>query len=196
MQNLLLDTIGGLIKGNTLTALTNLIGADSENATKKGIVAGASALMSSLAQTSATPVGVAGLQQLMSKIDPKIVDDVETYLQNPFAVNGSEMLQDFLAGDLPVVAKKITKASGLASDTVGRLLPILAPLVIGTAQKAIQSQGIEAKDLPKFFADQAGFMRTLTPGLMGFLERIDANDDNSIIDDLARLTERIFGGNK
>jgi hypothetical protein len=36
-------------------------------------------------------------------------------------------------------------------------------------------------------------MRTLSPGIMGFLERIDANDDGSILDDLGRLADNLFG---
>jgi hypothetical protein len=176
MQNLLLDTVGELIKGNALTSLTSLIGAGSEDATKKGVIAGASALMSG--------------------IDPRITNNVAGYLQNPALGNGASVLQQFLGGETPAIAKKVSQASGLGSDIVGRLLPLLAPLVIGTASKAIQSQGIGPQDLPKFFADQAGFLKTLSPGLMGFFERIDANDDGSILDDLGRLSDRLFGGNK
>ena len=196
MQNLLLDTVGELIKGNALTSLTSLIGAGSEDATKKGVIAGASALMSSLTKTASTPIGAAGLQQLMSGIDPRITNNVAGYLQNPALGNGASVLQPFLGGETPAIAKKVSQASGLGSDIVGRLLPLLAPLVIGTASKAIQSQGIGPQDLPKFFADQAGFLKTLSPGLMGFFERIDANDDGSILDDLGRLSDRLFGGNK
>lgn len=196
MENLLLDTIGGLIKGNALTDLTNIIGADNENATKKGVVAGSSALLSSLAQSASTPVGAAGLQHLLSGSDFGILDNVAGYLQNPAVANGAGLLQQFLGADTPAIAKKIGKASGLAPDVVGRLLPVLAPLVLGVAGKAIQGPGVEAKDITKLFADQAGYLKTLTPGLVGFLERIDANDDGSVVDDLGRLANRIFGGNK
>ncbi len=196
MENLLLDTIGGLMKGNTLSTLTTLIGAGSEDATKKGIVTGSSALMSSLAQIASTTPGALGLQQLMSGIDPGIIDNVAGYLQNPAAAKGAELLQHFLGGNTSDVITKIAKASGLGGDATSRLLPILTPLVIGAANKVIKGQGLGAADLGKFFNDQSGFMKTLSPGLMGFLERIDANDDGNVIDDIGRVVDRIFGGKK
>jgi hypothetical protein len=194
MENLVLDTIGSLIKGPALSSLTNLIGANSEDVTKKGVITGASAMLAALAQTAKTPVGAAGLQQLMSGINPAILDDVAGYLQNPAVAGGSSILQQFLGGDVAGITSKVARASGLGSDIVGRLLPVLAPLVIGAVTRGMQSQGIQAADLPKFLSDQAGFLKTLSPGLMGFLERIDANDDGSILDDLGRLGERLFGG--
>jgi hypothetical protein len=194
MENLVLDTIGSLIKGPALSSLTNIIGANSEDATKKGVITGASAMLAALSQTAKTPVGAAGLQQLMSGINPRILDDVVGYLQNPAVSGGGSILQQFLGGDVAGITSKVARASGLGPDIVGRLLPVLAPIVISAVTRGMQSQGIQTADLPKFLADQAGFLKTLTPGLMGFLERIDANDDGSILDDLGRLGERLFGG--
>jgi hypothetical protein len=196
MSNLLLDTIGGLMKGDTLATLTSLIGAGSEGATKKGIAAGSSALLASLAQTATTPDGVANIQKALSGISPSLTDNLAGFLQNPGAINGAGIVQQLLGSNAAPVGEKVAKASGLTPDAIGRLLPVLTPIVLGTAGKAIQSQGLGVQDLPKFFADQAGFTKTLTPGLMGFLETIDANDDGSILDDLGRLTDRLFGGNK
>lgn len=196
MQNLLLDTVGSLMKGDNLATMTKLIDADSEGAAKKGIVAGASALMATMAQQAQTPEGAAGLQQVMSNLDPGLDNNVSGYLQNPASAKGGELLQTLLGNNATGLMSKVSQACKLSPDSVGRLMPALAPLMMGTVSQAVKSEGLGVADLPKYFADQAGFMKTLTPGLMGFLERIDANDDGSIMDDLGRLTDRIFGGKK
>lgn len=196
MENFVLDTIGGLMKGNTLTTLTNLIGADNEGVAKKGILASASALMSSLSQIASTPVGANGLKQMISLVDPTIADDITGYIQNPTSANGNQLLEQFIGKDVSTMVTKITKASGLGGGAVNRLLPVIAPIVMSTISKAIKTQGFTADDLPKFLKDQVGYLRTLTPGLMGFLERIDANDDGNVLDDVSRLADRIFGGKK
>jgi len=196
MENFVLDTIGGLMKGDQLTGVRNYIGIDNEGVAKRGILASASALMSSLSQMASTPAGANGLKNMISVIDPTIADDITTYLQNPTSANGTQLLEEFLGKDLSTIANKITKATKLDSSAVNRLLPVIAPIVISTVSKAIKSQGLSADDLPKFLKDQVGYLRTLTPGLMGFLERIDANDDGSVLDDISRLADRIFGGKK
>jgi hypothetical protein len=193
MENLVLDNIGRLMKGNNLTTIANLIGAENEGVAKKGILATASALMSSLSQIASNPVGANGLKQMISLVDPTIANDLTGYLQNPTAGNGTQLLDQFIGKDVSTMVNKITKATKLDSSAVNILLPIVSPIVMSTFSKAIKTEGLTADDLPKFLQDQVGYLRTLTPGLMGFLERIDANDDNSVLDDISRLVDRIFG---
>ncbi len=193
MENFVLDTIGGLMKDNHLTTVTNLIGANSEGIAKKGILTTASAIMSSLSQIASTPVGANGLTQMISLVDPTIANDITGYLKNPSSANGTQLLEEFLGKDVSTIISKVTKATKLDSSAVSLLLPIIAPVVMSTVSKAIKTQGLSADDLPKFLKDQVGYLRTLTPGLVGFLERIDANDDGSVLDDISRLADRIFG---
>jgi hypothetical protein len=192
MDNIL-GMVTGLMKGDTLGTLSQLIGSDSDGATKKAITAGASALISNLAGRAATPDGAMALSQMLPQVDSNIVDNVPGYLSNPSSVNGLGMLQQFLGSDMGAVENKVAKMSGLSQGAVGRLLPILTPLVLGGISNMMRSQGLGAQDLPKFLSDQQGYMRTLSPGIMGFLERIDANDDGSILDDLGRLADNLFG---
>lgn len=196
MQDLL-GTVAGLMNGDNLALLSQLTGASNANSVKKGVAAGASALLSSLADQAGTVDGAASLFSALSKADTSILDNLSGFLQNPTALaGGSSLVSNLLGDNLGSVVSKVAKTSGLPEAGIGQLLSALAPILAGTLGQSIQSGNLSLADLPKFLSDQKGFMKTLSPGLMGFLERIDANDDGNILDDLGRLTDRLFSKEK
>jgi len=190
------DVLGDVIKGDNLVSLSNMLGID-QGATKKGIVGAATALISSLAQKTSQPGGSAGVLSLLTEAgDSGILDNVGAYLSNGNISGGLSVLQNIFGGNLSGIMTQIAKSSKISEGIVGQFLPLVTPVILASLGKLVKSENLSVDQLSKFLKDQEGFVRTLSPGLIGFLERIDANDDGSILDDLGRLADRFFGGRK
>jgi hypothetical protein len=189
----LVETIVGNLSGANLSQISQSIGANEQTASK-GIAAAVPALISALAGKASQPGGATALFDLLKQgTGSSVVDNLAGYLGNPAAAGGANLVQQILGGGENVASAQIAKVSGLTQGVVGRLLALLAPIVVGALGKAVQTQGLDAAGLTRFLSDQQGFIRSSAPGLLGFLEKIDANDDGSIVDDLSRLAGRLFG---
>jgi hypothetical protein len=189
----MLEELSGLLQGDTLNSIASAVGADPASVTK-GLSAAIPALIGALATQSKTPEGAAGMFDTISKnFDGNLLNNLGSLTSNPLVANGLPFLQGILGDSQGATEDKIAKASGLNAGIIGRLLPILAPIVLSYVGKMIKTNGMNATDLTGFMSDQQGFARAAAPGLLGWLENIDANDDGSVLDDLGRLAGRLFG---
>ena len=189
----MIDDLAKLLQGDTLNSLASAVGGDPAYV-GKGVTAALPALIGSLADKTKTPEGAAGLFDTLSKnFDGSLLDNMGNIAANPLVANGLPFLQSILGDSQAATESKIAKVSGLDTGLVGRLLPLLAPIVLSYVGKMIKTQGFDASGLTKYLSAQQGFARAAAPGLLGFLENIDANDDGSVLDDLGRLAGRLFG---
>jgi hypothetical protein len=196
----LLEEINNRFTGETLTNLSHNIGADPA-ATSKAIGAAVPALVSAMADKARETGGGDALLALLNSesnrqhgvADGTILDRMGELVSTPTPFGGIEILQSLFGTTQPDVEHKIGRVSGLSTGVIARLLPVLAPLMLGIVGRQVTTQGLDAASLTKYLSDQQGYFRTNAPGLLGFLERIDANDDGSILDDLQRLFGRSTG---
>jgi hypothetical protein len=196
----ILEEITNLLSGETMTKISNTVGADSVS-TGKAIGASIPALIGAMADKAKQGGGADALLHLLhsetSKAqgisDGSLLSDVSGLLNNPSAFGGMEILQTLFGAGQADIEKKVGQVSGLSTGVIGRLLPMLAPLVLGFIGKQFAGGEINADTLTKFLSDQQGYLRANAPGLLGFFERIDANDDGSIVDDVQRLFGRLTG---
>jgi hypothetical protein len=189
----LMETILGGFNADTVTKIGETVGADPLS-TGKAMTAAVPAMVSGLATQAARPGGASALLGLLNQGQfGNIVGNLSGYLSNPVAAGGVNLVQQIFGGDQSVAESQVAKASGLSAGAIGRLLPLLAPIVMGALGNVAKTQSLDAAGLGKFLSDQQGLIRSSAPGLLGFLERIDANDDGSIMDDLGRLAGRLFG---
>jgi hypothetical protein len=190
MMTTLTNMITDIMEGNALPQISQAIGTDEASA-GRGIAAAVPTLVSALAGKASQPEGATSLLQMFTQRgDSSILDNLGGYLSNPQSAGGAGLLNTLLGNEQSATEAKLARLSGLSQGAVGRLLPILAPIVMGAAGKVVQTQGLNASGLTSYLSDQQGYLRSSAPGLLGFLEKIDANDDGSIMDDLSRL----FGG--
>jgi hypothetical protein len=199
MSNIV-EEVTNLLSGETMTKLSSTVGAG-PNSVGKAVAASISALINGLGDKAKQAGGADALLNLLNSdanrangvSDGSLLDSVSSLLNNPNAYGGMEMLQGIFGSGLPNVEQKVSRISGLPAGTIGRLLPIVAPILMSIIGKKVTTEGLDAASLTRFLSDQQGFLRASAPGLLGFLEKIDANDDGSIVDDLQRLFGRLTG---
>jgi hypothetical protein len=199
MSNLV-EAITNLFSGETLTKLSHNIGADPA-ATGKAIGAAVPAFIGAMADKARENGGGEALLGLLNSetnrqngiADGSVLDGIDDVVTAPTPFGGIETLQILFGTAQPDIEHKIGQVSGLSTGVIARLLPVLAPVLMGFLGREVTTKGLDAASLTAFLSDQQGFLRTNAPGLLGFLERIDANDDGRITDDIQRLFGRLTG---
>lgn len=193
----ILETVTGLLQGGNLGTISQLIGADN-NVTKKGIAAITSAIIPALSRRTADPQGASSVFDFLSKMGNfDITDNIAGFLTNPgMFSNIEEHAKSILGDDFPTVVQNIGKLTGLDNGIVGQLIGLITPVITNTLGKIIKTEGFDAQGLTSFLQSQEGILKNLSPGLLGFLGKADANGDGNVLDDLGRLADGFFGGNK
>jgi hypothetical protein len=191
-MNILEETMR-VLDGGALNQIGQVLGADTETV-GKGVTAAVPAILSSL-QTQAQSDSNVLLEWLSHNFKGDLLDDITGFLNNPAytAMNMPNLLGSLFGTNLTSAYDKIGKASGLSAVGVEQLLQMVAPLVLSMLGKTVSEKGLTADAFTTLLGDQLSSIRNNAPGLMGFLERIDANDDGSIVDDVSRLLGNWFG---
>ncbi|HEX4950532.1 MAG TPA: DUF937 domain-containing protein [Blastocatellia bacterium] len=182
--------LGQVLGGGNLGAISQTIGAD-ENTTSTAIQAALPMLVGALARNASSEQGAASLAGALDRDhDGSVLDDIAGFVMGGGAqqANGTGILGHIFGGNQPAVEQGISQASGVDMNTVARLLPILAPIVMGYLGRQKQEQGMDAGALAGVLGQQQQQMQEQQSPLMGMLSSVlDQNRDGSMMDDALRL---------
>ncbi len=138
----LMQMLQGHLNDDVMNQIGGQIGAEPQQtaAAASGIFA---SLLGGMAQNAATP---GGLQSLMGALDSdhdgSVLDDLMGMVSgnastgSPSALNGAGILGHILGGQKEQVAQQVSQSSGLDMGQVMKLMPILAPILMGVLGKA------------------------------------------------------------
>ncbi|HET6650986.1 MAG TPA: DUF937 domain-containing protein [Candidatus Limnocylindria bacterium] len=138
----LTDSLNQLLEGHA-DQISQRIDAD-EGQTRQAIQSAVPALLAAL---SADAERGDGLKQAIAQDhDGSIIDQLAEYLDgsaqlNPRTTNGSGILDHALGDRQEPMAQALSAKSGLDMSTIMRLLPLLAPIVMGMLGKRGKSSG-------------------------------------------------------
>jgi len=188
----ILKAVMGQLGGDGIGQIARSIGAD-KTTTSSAIGTAVPLLVSALAKNASNPAGAQALHGALARDhDGGILDDLMGFLGNPQSMNGVGILKHVLGGKMGAVQQGISKGSGLDSAAVGKLLMILAPIVMGFLGRQQKTQGLDAGAL----AGMLGGHGQQASGLLGSLNSLlDSDGDGSAIDDIGRMAKGLFGGN-
>jgi hypothetical protein len=149
----LMEIIQGHMSDEVLGQLGQQIGADKQQTASaaNGIFA---SLLGGMAQNAQSPEGLQGLMGALDKNhDGSILDDLmgmvsgTAQVANPSTTNGLGILGHILGGKQEPVAQQVSQTSGLEMGQVMKLMPILAPILMGVLGKAKNTGGLGIGDL-------------------------------------------------
>jgi hypothetical protein len=198
----LLDTLSNQLGGDALSQIARQLGTD-QGKTKAAVAGALPVLISALSRNAAKPEGAASLLGALQRDhDGSVLNNLGSLFQNPEALGGSGILKHVLGGQRSQVETGLSQASGLDSAAVGKLLAMLAPLVMGALGKTQREKGFDVSDLAGMLAGERRQAKAALPaGVGGMLTSfLDADGDGDIKDDVARigagLLGKLFGGKR
>jgi hypothetical protein len=190
-----LQEAANLLTGENLTKISQSLNTDEESVSK-GITAAIPAILTAL-NTKAQQSDIAPLllDAVRNNFGGELLDNLGDYFNHPQnTLTETPKILSTIFGDSEAKAQeKVVKASGLAPSLVVQLMSSIAPVVLSLIGKYVKEQNLDSSGFTSLLNDQMSIVRSNAPGLIGFLERIDANDDGSIADDLGRLFNNLFG---
>ncbi len=103
------------------------------------------------------------------------------------ASNGAGILKHVLGGRQGAVENAVGKASGMDAAQVGKLLMLLAPMVMGALGKVKKERNLDAGALAGLLGQEKEELTSQAPGVGGLMGLLDSDGDGSITDDLASI---------
>jgi len=163
-----------------------------QNKTQDVLTMALPVLMAAMKRNAATPEGAQGLMGALSgKHDGSILDNLGGLfgggVNEDVKQDGDKILGHVLGGKRQGVEKIIGEKSGIDMASVGNILKVAAPILMGVIGKQSKQNNVSSSN------DLGGLLGGLLGGNsaqeeQSFLEKIlDADGDGSVIDDVAGM---------
>ena len=188
----ILDTLGQQLGGNTLTQISQQLGTD-EGTAAKAVRVALPLLLGGLTRNAATPDGAAALDQALTRDhDGSLLDAPHQAVANPNAFNAGGILGHIFGQRQAPVQQGVAKATGIDLQSAGKVLMILAPIVMAELARARSAQGANASAGSVLQGEQANIERQV-PGIGGLASILDRNHDGNVADDIANIASGRLG---
>ena len=193
MSENILGAILSSLDDNALESISQQTDA-SPNQAKAALASAIPILMNALAKNSSTPEGAAALHNAISRDhDGSLLDNLGGFLSNPAAANGAGILRHVLGEKQPNVVNYISSDSGLNGASVGRILEIAAPIVMGFLGKKSGGGGGGGL-LGGLLNSYLNHETQQAPQSQSVINQIlDRDNDGNVKDDIAELGMSFLG---
>ena len=194
------DTLTQQLGGDTLKQISGMLGTD-ENTAGKATGAAVSVLLGALSRNAAKPEGAQALTQALAKDhDGSVLDNLGALIGSPDSGAGAGILGHVLGGQQRRVESGLSQATGLDSGSAGKLLAMLAPVVMGALGRQQRQGNMDAGAVAGMLNQESRTMEQRNPNAAGILGRLLDTDGDGDFDlgDMAKhgagLLGKLFGG--
>ena len=196
------DTVLQQLGGANLSRLSRQIGAD-EPTTERAVQTALPMLLGGLARNSARPEGAASLAGALNEHrGGGLLENLGGLIGNPQSGPGAGILGHIFGGRRDTVEEGVGQATGLDRQQIGKLLMVLAPIVLGVLARRGSAGGAAAQPEAPPAPDELGPMleresqeaaQKAPGGLGGLLGMLDRDGDGNPLNDLGRITGGLGG---
>ena len=183
MSESLLGGLAQQFSGDTVGQIAGLLGASNDD-TGKAIAAALPMLVGSLAGSSQQSGQANALFGALSNDhDGSILDMLGPLLSGGYASralgsDGARVLGHLFGNKQNAVEGAVAKSAGLDTGLIQKLLPILAPIVMGYLGRRLSSGGLDAGGLGGLLGGERAQVQQQDPGLGGIFDILGGGDDN------------------
>lgn len=183
MSDSLMAGLAQQLSGDTIGQIAGLIGASNED-TGKAVAASLPMLLGSLAGASQQPTQANALFGALSNDhDGSILDMLGPLLAGGYASralgsDGTRVLGHLFGNKQGAVENAVAKSAGLDSGLIQKILPILAPIVMGYLGRRLTSSGLDAGGLGGLLGGEREKVRQQDPGLGGIFDLLAGGNDD------------------
>lgn len=190
----ILDMLGQQLQGDTLTQISRQLGTD-EGTTAKAVSVALPLMLGGLSRNVSSQQGAAQLDQALTRDhDGSLLDTPHRALADPSAFNAGGILGHIFGQKQAPVEQGVAKATGLDPQRAGKLLMILAPLVMAALARARSNKGAGGSAADVLRQENSSLEREVPGGLGGLASILDRDHDGSVVDDIAGLAKGGLGG--
>ena len=118
------------------------------------------------------------------------------FMDNPDTGTGAGILRHVLGGSQSQVQAGLSQATGLDSGGVGKLLTMLAPVVMGALGQAKRKSNLDASGISDLLGQERKQIARRQPEALGLLDRLLDSDGDGDFDlgDAAGMLGKLFKG--
>ena len=177
-----------------VSSISQKTGIDASQATKV-VSSGLPALMGAMQSNLSSADGASGLLGALTsgKHDGSILDNLGGFLNGGDFSDGSKILEHVLGGNQDTMVQGLSSKTGVDSSIISKILPMLAPIVMGYLGKQTKSKGVSSG------SDLSGMLGGLLGGSGGgsiLTSVLDQNGDGKldVSDAMSALSGKKKGG--
>jgi len=168
----MLEELAGALGGDTLGQLAGVLGADNDT-TGRAVAAALPAILGGLARNTREPAGALSLLSVLgNEHDGSILDNLGGLFGGNDQSEGEKILGHVLGNGRPRVEQQVAASSGLSGELVRRLLPMLAPIVMGYLGRKLSG------NLASTLGGEREVVQKNDSALGGLLDMLDGDDGN------------------
>jgi len=188
----LLDLINSPIGKQLISGVAGQTG-QAENKTADVLAMAMPLLMGAMKKNASTPGGAQGLMNaLSSKHDGGILDNLGGLFGGGVDQNvmddGAGILGHVFGSKQPQVENALSSKSGIDAGSIGQILKIAAPILLGYLGKQTRQQNVTSPDaLSGLLGGLMGGNKTANKQQSLIESFLDSDGDGSVIDDLAGM---------
>ena len=191
----IMDLLGKEMTGEAIKEISAQTGIEEEQAA--AVVNGAvPLLLKALARNTDDPQGAEALAEALKQDhDGSILDDIPGFVNQANTAPGQAILKHVLGDRIMTVARGLAKLIGIESETVDRILAILAPIVLAALARQQQSEGLDVGALAGLLGQEKKTAESRAPEAMDILSSLlDSDGDGDISDDVADMGTKLLTG--
>lgn len=178
----IMEMLTNQLGGDALGQISRQLGTDEKTA-GDATAAGVTALIGALSRNAGKADGAAELNNaLANDHDGSVLDNLTGFLGNPDTGTGQGILRHVLGGQQSKVESGLSQATGLDSAGAGKLLAMLAPVVMGALGKAKQQGHLDASGVSNLLGQERAEISRRDPQAMGMLDRLLDSDGDGDFD--------------
>jgi len=175
MASAILDSLMGMLGPNVVGPVASQLG-ESTDTVQRGLQTGGAAMLAGLAAKAGQPgfmsqifnlvTNPANTSSALTGLTSNLGSLVGSGSGSPLGSLGSQFISSVFGSNLTSVTDALGRSTGIASNKMGTMLTMAAPLVLGVLGQHVRQNGLSAADLGNTLSSEASsFQRFLPAGL-------------------------------
>ncbi|MDD3521243.1 MAG: DUF937 domain-containing protein [Actinomycetota bacterium] len=151
----IVESVLGMLSGDTLGKISQQVGIP-EDKTKQAIPGVMAVLTGALAKNAAKPEGASELANALAKDhDGSLLNNMSDYISHYKEGDGEGILKHVLGNNRSTVEKGLSQKTGLDMGSIGNLLTMAAPILMGALGKTQRTQGLDVGSLSNLLGQES-----------------------------------------
>jgi hypothetical protein len=188
----LIELVTQQLGGGNLQNISQQLGSD-DKTTTSAVAAALPLLMGALARNASQSDGAQSLSNALEKDhDGSILNNVAGFLGQSESGPGAGILRHVLGAKQPAAEATVSKATGMNAASVGKLMTMLAPVVMGVLGQQKRQQNLDANGVASMLDHERQEAQRRAPQQAGLLTAfLDSDGDGDV--DLGDVAKGGFG---